>query len=189
MGSTSGGGGGGEFTILFLDVYTCTYYPASRGRDIFAEWAGVRTVASADNRSIFYRECAKFVTRLARKINPQVCRQMTRVSRELKKMRQLLSATYARLTLDSRNALNRSRTGKTCFFQFIRQYFSTDLNGCRQRLRFALQLTQCKCSLCSHGMYIYALFFHLLLHQGKGVVIIFNNRLHVRQKKKQIKKK
>ena len=41
MGSTSGGGGvrggGGEFTILFLDVYTSTYYPASRGRDIFAE--------------------------------------------------------------------------------------------------------------------------------------------------------
>ena len=40
MGSTSGvgeGGGGGEFTILFLEVYTCTYYPASRGRDIFAE--------------------------------------------------------------------------------------------------------------------------------------------------------
>ena len=33
MGSTSGvgGGGGGELTILFLEVYTCTYYPASRG--------------------------------------------------------------------------------------------------------------------------------------------------------------
>ena len=37
MRSTSGGGGGGgEFTILFLEVYTCTYYPASRGY-IFAE--------------------------------------------------------------------------------------------------------------------------------------------------------
>ena len=145
----------------------------------------MRTVASADNRSIFYSECAKFVTRFARKINP-------RVSRELKKCDNsyLLRKTHARLTLDSRNTLNRSRTGKTCFFQFIRQYFSTDLNGCRQRLRFALQLTQCKCSLCSQGMYIYALFFHLLLHQGKDVVIIFNNRLHVRQKKKkQIKKK
>ena len=36
-------------------------YPASRGY-IFAVWAGVRKVASADNRSIFYRACAKFVT-------------------------------------------------------------------------------------------------------------------------------
>ena len=34
MGSTSGGGG--EFTILFLEVCTCTYYPASRGY-IFSE--------------------------------------------------------------------------------------------------------------------------------------------------------
>ena len=34
-------------------------------RDIFAVWAGVRKVASADNRSIFYRACAKFVTRFA----------------------------------------------------------------------------------------------------------------------------
>ena len=39
-------------------------YPASRGY-IFAVWAGVRKVASADNRSIFYRACAKFVTRFA----------------------------------------------------------------------------------------------------------------------------
>ena len=27
-----GGGGGGEFTILFWKVYTCTYYPASKAR-------------------------------------------------------------------------------------------------------------------------------------------------------------
>ena len=39
-----------------------TLYPASRGY-IFAVWAGVQKVASADNRSIFYRACAKFVTR------------------------------------------------------------------------------------------------------------------------------
>ena len=39
-------------------------YPASRSY-IFAVWAGVRKVASADNRSIFYRACAKFVTRFA----------------------------------------------------------------------------------------------------------------------------
>ena len=43
-------------------------YPASRGY-IFAVWAGVRKVASAEDRSIFYRACAKFVTRFASKIN------------------------------------------------------------------------------------------------------------------------
>ena len=37
-------------------------YPASRGY-IFSVWAGVRKVASADNRSIFYRACAKFAIR------------------------------------------------------------------------------------------------------------------------------
>ena len=39
-------------------------YPASKGY-IFAVWDGERKVASADNRSIFYRACAKFVTRFA----------------------------------------------------------------------------------------------------------------------------
>ena len=39
-------------------------YPASRGY-IYAVWGGVRKVASDDNRSIFYRACAKFVTRFA----------------------------------------------------------------------------------------------------------------------------
>ena len=39
-------------------------YPASRGY-IFAVWDGERKVASSDNRSIFYRACAKFVTRFA----------------------------------------------------------------------------------------------------------------------------
>ena len=63
-----------------LVVYA-SQYPASRGY-IFAVWAGVRKVASADNRSISYRACAKFVTRFASKINRQVCRQMARVSRE-----------------------------------------------------------------------------------------------------------
>ena len=42
-------------------------------------------VAFADNRSIFYRACAKFVTQLKRfasPINRHVCRQIARVSRE-----------------------------------------------------------------------------------------------------------
>ena len=36
-------------------------HPESGGYS-FAVWAGVRKVASADNRSIFYRACAKFVS-------------------------------------------------------------------------------------------------------------------------------
>ena len=51
---------------------------------------------------------------------------------------------YARLTQHLRNPLNRSRTG-------IRPDLWTDLNGCQQRLLFARQLTQRKCSLCSQG--------------------------------------
>ena len=51
---------------LFVLCYvkSAFWYPASRGY-IFAVWAGVRKVASADNRSVFYRACAKFVTRFA----------------------------------------------------------------------------------------------------------------------------
>ena len=58
---------------------------------------------------------------------------------------------YARLVRDSRNALHRSRTGKNPLFKFIRPDFWTDLNSCRQRLLFAHQLTQQKCSLSSQG--------------------------------------
>ena len=47
-------------------------------------------------------------------------------------------------------ALNRSRTGKIVFLS-IRPDFWTELNGCRQRLLCAQQLTQRKCSLCSQG--------------------------------------
>ena len=51
--------------VLFIPfIHHQSDYPASRGY-IFAVWAGVRKVASADNRSIFYRACAKFVTRFA----------------------------------------------------------------------------------------------------------------------------
>ena len=87
--------------------------------------------------------CAKFITRLASKINHQVCHQMARVLWEWK---QLWSAMQ-----DSCNALNWSRTGKSPFFKFIRADFWMDLNGCWQRLLFARQLTQRKFSLCSSG--------------------------------------
>ena len=85
---------------------------------------------------------AKFVTRFANKINRPSFGG-------IKKLRQLWSATQ-----DSRNPLNRSRTGKNpVFFTFIRPDFWTDLNGCRQRLLFTRQLTQRKCSLCSQGKF------------------------------------
>ena len=74
---------------------------------------------ACDNRSIFYRACPKFVTRFASKINPEVCRQMAR-----KKIATILIC-YARLSQDSSDALNRSRTGKTRFLI----YSSRLLNG------------------------------------------------------------
>ena len=129
-----------------LQVLDC--YPASRGY-IFALWAVVGKVASVDNRSIFYRACAKFVTRFARKINHQVCRQMARVLREWNNCNNsdLLRKTHARLTQCSKPVKN----WKKPVFLFIRLDFWTDLNSCRERLLFARQLRQRKCSLCSQG--------------------------------------
>ena len=40
---------------------------------------------------------------------------------------------------------------KNSFFLFIHLRFWTDLNGCQQRLLYAQQLTQRKCSLCLQG--------------------------------------
>ena len=119
--------------------------PASRGY-IFAVWAGVRKVASAEERSIFYRACAKFVTRFASKINRHFLSSNGASFAGIRKLPQLWSATQ-----ESRNVLNRLRTGKKPFFQFIRPDFLTDLSRCRQRLLFARQLTPRKCSLCSEG--------------------------------------
>ena len=85
-------------------------YPASRGY-IFAVWAGVRKVASADNHSIFYRSCVKFVTWFVSKINRQVCRQMARVSWEQKKCDNfdLLHKTHVGLTQCSKPVKNRKK--------------------------------------------------------------------------------
>ena len=54
---------------------------------------------------------------------------------------------YARLTQCSKPVKN----GRKPVFKFIRPDFWTNLNGCRQRLLFARQLTQRKCGLCSQG--------------------------------------
>ena len=105
----------------------------------------MQKVASADNRLIPYCACTKFVTRLASKINRQVCHQMAQVLREQK-----IGATTI-CSQDSRNALNQSRTGKNPVFLIQCPDFRTDLNGCWQRLLFAPQPTQRKCSLCSQG--------------------------------------
>ena len=103
--------------LSHLNRRTATY-PASRGY-IFTVWAVVRKVASADSRSIFYRACAKFVT-------PFAVIKWREFRGDRKKLRHLWSATQ-----DSRNALNRSRTGKkTRFLKFIPPDLWTDLNGC-----------------------------------------------------------
>ena len=78
---------------------------------------------------------------------------------------------YARLTQDSRNALNWSRTVKSAFLKFIRPDFWMDLNGCRQRLLFAHQLTQQKCSLCSQGMSWQVTSINTSANQNAGFVM------------------
>ena len=98
--------------LISIDTTSC---PASRGY-IFAGWAGVRRVASADNCSIFYRACAKLVMRFVSKIKSSGLSSNGASFAGIKKLRQLWSATQ-----DSRNALNRSRTGKTRFFYLFVQ--------------------------------------------------------------------
>ena len=98
--------------LISIDTTSC---PASRGY-IFAGWAGVRRVASADNCSIFYRACAKLVMRFVSKIKSSGLSSNGASFAGIKKLRQLWSATQ-----DSRNALNRSRTGKTRFFSLFVQ--------------------------------------------------------------------
>ena len=56
----------------------------------------------------------------------------------------LLSKTHAKLETGKEKE-------KNPFFKFIRPDFWTDLNGCRQRLLFARQLTPRKYSPCSKG--------------------------------------
>ena len=99
-------------TCMFCPDLHLTY-PVSRGY-IFAVWAVVRKVASADNHSIFYLGCTKFVARFTSKINRQVCHQMAQVWGNKKIVFTLIC--YTRFTQDSHNALNRSRTGKNPFF-------------------------------------------------------------------------
>ena len=81
----------------------------------------MQKVASADNRSIFYRACAKFVTRFASKILSSGLSSNAASFAERKKLRQLRSAMQ-----NSRNGLNRSRTGKKPFFLI---YSSRFLDG------------------------------------------------------------
>ena len=111
-----------QLMILWLLSFweQCNCYPASRGY-IFAVWAGVRKVTSTDNRSIFYRACAKFVTLFASKILSSGLSSNAASFAERKKLRQLWSATQS-----SRNGLNRSRTGKKTAFLI---YSSRFLDG------------------------------------------------------------
>ena len=85
-------------------------YPASRGH-IFAVWAVMQKVASADNRSIFYHASMKIVTRLASKINHQVCCQTAQVSRGKKNCdnSDLLHKAHARLAQCSNSVKNRKK--------------------------------------------------------------------------------
>ena len=72
----------GNFKYLQVYILHIQWrYPASRGY-IFAVWAGMQKVASANNCSIFYHAWAKFIMRFASKINIMVCCQMVLVLQE-----------------------------------------------------------------------------------------------------------
>ena len=92
----------------------------------------MQKVASADNRPILYRACAKFVTRFASKINGQVCRQMARVME------------------CSKPVFNREKN--PFFWILIVQISGRIWTVVSRRLLFARQLTQRKCSHCSQGI-------------------------------------
>ena len=81
-------------------------YPASRGYT-FAVLAGVQKVASADNRSIFYRACMKFITWFVGKINHQVYCQMAWFCGNKKIATTLIC--YARLSQCSKPVKNRKK--------------------------------------------------------------------------------
>ena len=103
-------------TCMFCPDLHLTY-PASRGY-IFAVWAVVQKVASADNHSIFYLGCTKFVARFTSKINRQVCHQTAQVSREQKNCvySDLLHKIHARLAQCSKPVKNRK---KPIFFIYL----------------------------------------------------------------------
>ena len=108
-------------------------YPESRGY-ICAVWAGVQKVASADHRSIFYRACAKFVTRFESKINLHGLSSNGASFAGLKKITTTLIC-YARITQCSKPVNNWKKTGFFNIFVQIpgqiwaivgRGYFSHD---------------------------------------------------------------
>ena len=90
-------------------MITTFAYPASRGY-IFTGWAGVQKVASADNCSIFYCVCTKFVIAIRKQIIVR-CVVKWHEFHWNKKIATTLIC-WARLTQDSCNALNQSRTEK-----------------------------------------------------------------------------
>ena len=129
-------------------------YPVIMSRGcIFTVWTVVWKVAPANNHSIFYHACPKFVTQFTSKINHQVCPhgQMAWVSQDEKKATTVVTTLiwHARLTQCSKPVKNRK---KPIFLIYSSRFLEwMDLNICWQRLLFARQITQRKHSLCSQG--------------------------------------
>ena len=126
-----------QLMILWLLSFweQCNCYPACGGY-IFAVWAGVRKVASTDNRSIFYRACAKFVTRFASKILSSGIYVVKCCEFCGKKKIATTLICYARLTEWSKPIKNRKKTAFLIYssrfldgferLQVGRGYFSHD---------------------------------------------------------------
>ena len=107
-------------------------------------WRAVRKVASADNRSIFYRACAKFVTRFASKINRHGLSSNGASFAGIKKIATTLIC-YARLTQCSKPVKHRKNPFFYLFVQISGRIWTVVGRG---------YFSHEKCSLCSQGTYI-----------------------------------
>ena len=112
-------------------------------------WVSWRAKSSLCGQLFNFLSCMREIRHAIREQN-QIVRSVVkwREFRGNKKIATTLIC-YARPTQCSKPVKNSEK--KNPFSWFIRPDFWTDLNGCRQRLLFARQLTQRKCSLCSQG--------------------------------------
>ena len=105
----------------------------------------MRKVASADNRSIVHARNSSRHSQAKLTVTSVVKWREFRGNKKNCDNSDLLSKTHAMLETGQEKE-------KNPFFKFIRPDFWTDLNGCRQRLLFARQVTQRKFSIFSQGM-------------------------------------
>ena len=107
----------------YNDKVILNSYPVSRNSTFCCVNWRVRKEASADNRSIFYRACAKFIMQFVSKINRQVCHGNKKIATTL--------VCYARLTQDScsKPVKNRKKPVFNLFIQISGQIWMVITRG------------------------------------------------------------